>query len=165
MTAVAGVDLLVVLAFVLLMGGVVGSVVPIVPGAGLSLVGVYLYWWTTGYGEPHVLVLLVLTLGGLLAVAFDWLGGAIATKAGGGSTRSTFAAGVVGFLLFFVAGPFGVIVGVAGTVFVLEYLGGGSTTGSLRTAACATAGILASALVQVFVTVSMLVVMLVVVVV
>lgn len=154
MTAVLGVDVVVLVAFGLLLAGVVGSVVPVLPGAALSLVGVYVYWWGSGYAEPHVAVLALLTLGGLFAVVFDWIGGAVATKASGGSTRSTAAAGVVGFLLFFVAGPLGVLLGVAGTVFALEYVGGDSTTASLRTAAYATAGVLASAVVQLLVTLS-----------
>lgn len=163
MTALLGVDLPAILAFALLVAGVVGSLVPALPGALLSLSGVYLYWWHTGYAEPHLLPLALLTLAGLFAVAFDWVGGAVATKVGGGSTRSTAAAGVVGFLLFFVAGPFGVILGVAGTVFVLEYAGGDSRSASLRTAAYATAGLLASVLVQAFVTLSILVAMVLVV--
>jgi uncharacterized protein YqgC (DUF456 family) len=162
-TAVFGVDLLVLVAFGLLVLGVVGSVVPAVPGALLSLVGVYLYWWQTGYAEPHVVWLILLTLGGLLAVAFDWLGGAVATSAGGGSTKSTVAAGVVGFVLLFVLGPVGVILGVAGTVFVLELLRGRETDESLRVAAYATVGMLASWVVQLLVTVSILVVMVLVV--
>lgn len=163
MTAVFGVDVVVLFAFGLLLAGVVGSVVPGVPGAFLSLVGVFLYWWASGYTEPHVIVLAVLALGGLFAVVFDWVGGALATKVSGGSMRTTAAAGVVGFLLFFVAGPLGVLLGVAGTVFALEYAGGGSTRASLRTAAYATVGVLASALVQLLVTVSILLAMVLVV--
>lgn len=159
MTALGGIDLLVVLAFLLLIAGVVGSVVPAVPGAALSLVGVYLYWWQSGYAEPSILVLVILTLAGLLAIAFDWLGGAVATKASGGSTWSTLAAGVVGLALFFVAGPLGVIAGVAATVFLVEYLGGQTPEESLRTAAYSTVGILASAVVQLLVTLSILVAM------
>jgi uncharacterized protein YqgC (DUF456 family) len=159
MTAVAGVDLIVILAFVLLVGGVVGSVLPGLPGALLSLAGVLTFWWHTGYADPGPIVLTGLVLAGLAAVAFDWLGGALATKAGGGSTESTVAAGVVGFLLFFVAGPLGVLVGVAGTVFAFEYAAGGSATGSLQAAGYATAGVLASAVVQFLVTATILLAM------
>lgn len=160
MTAIGGVDLLVILAVVLLLVGVVGSVVPGLPGALLSLAGVYLYWWHTGYADPGPLWLGLLTLAGVAALGFDVLGGAVATRAGGGSTHSTAAAGAVGFVLFFVAGPFGVITGVAGTVFLLELVGGGTASESLRTAAYATAGVLASAIVQSLVTLSILVAML-----
>ena len=159
MTTVVGVEVLTILAVALLVAGVAGSLVPAVPGAGLSLAGVYLYWWHTGYAEPHVVWLVLLTLGGVLAMGFDWLGGAVATSAGGGSTRSTAAAGAVGFVLLFVAGPVGVIVGVAGTVFAIELAQGRSAGEGLRTAAYATVGMLASTVVQVLVTVSMLLVM------
>lgn len=163
MTAVAGVDLVVLLAFALLVGGVVGSIVPGLPGALLSIAGVLTYWWHTGYVEPGPILLTGLLLSGLAAVAFDWLGGALATRAGGGSTRTTVAAGVVGLLLFFVAGPLGVLVGVAGTVFAFEYAAGESATGSLRAAGYATAGVLASAVVQFVVTTSILLAMVLVV--
>ncbi len=163
MSAVFGVEVLTLVAFGLLLVGVVGSVVPVLPGALLSLAGVYLYWWHTGYAEPHVLWLVLLTVGGLLAVAFDWLGGIVATSAGGGSNKTSIAAGIVGFLLLFVAGPVGVIVGVAGTVFLLELLRGRETEESLRTAAYATVAVLASSAIQLLVTVSILVVMILVV--
>lgn len=160
MTAVLGVDLPVLVAFGLLVAGVVGSVLPAVPGAGLSLAGVLLFWWHAGYAEPTALVLVVLVLGGLFAVAFDWLGGALASRAGGASTRTMAVAGVVGFLLVFVAGPLGILLGIGGTVFAAEYLRGASAGASVRAAAYATAGVLASALVQLFVTLSILLVML-----
>ncbi|MFW5801117.1 MAG: hypothetical protein ACOCVC_03735, partial [Spirochaeta sp.] len=64
MTGLFGVDVAVVLAFVMLLGGVVGSVLPAVPGAGLSLAGVLLYWWHTGYAEPGTLLLVAITLVG-----------------------------------------------------------------------------------------------------
>lgn len=163
MTAVGGVDVAVLGAFSLLVLGVVGSLVPGLPAAVLSLVGIYAYWWHSGYVDPGPIVLAVLTLAALAAVVVDLLGGAVATRAGGGSSQTTAAAGVVGVLLFFVAGPLGVLAGVAGTVFVLEYVQSGSAGGSLRAAAYATVGVLASAAVQVVVTASILLAMVLVV--
>lgn len=160
MTTLLGVDVVVLLAFGLLVAGAVGSVVPAVPGAALSLVGVYVYWWGSSYGAPTPLVLGFLTLGGLFALAFDWLGGAVASRAGGASTRTMLVAGAVGLLLVFVAGPFGILVGIGATVFAAEYLRGASARASIRAAGYATLGVLASAVVQLLVTVSMLFVML-----
>jgi len=165
MTAIAGVNIVVLGAFALLVGGVVGSVFPGLPGALLSLAGIYTYWWHTGYADPGFVVLAGLTLAGLAAVAFDLVGGALAARVGGGSTRTTVAAGFVGALLFVVAGPLGVLVGVAATVFAFEFAADESVTDSLRAAGYATAGVLASAVVQLFVTLSILVAMVVVVVV
>lgn len=163
MSAIFGVDLVVILAVVLLIAGVVGSVVPLIPGAFLSLGGVYLYWWHTGYTDPGTIVLVALTLVGIVTLLVDWLAGAIAAKVSGASTRTTAAAGIVGALLFLVAGPVGVLLGIAGTVFVIESAGGTSTDRSLKIAISTTLGVMASALVQALLTFSILVAMLLVI--
>ncbi len=82
-------DLFFLAAVVLLVGGVVGSVVPLVPGAGLSLAGIYLYWWSSGYATPGPWVLAGFTLVGLAAVVTDQIGGALAAGAGGASTATS----------------------------------------------------------------------------
>jgi uncharacterized protein YqgC (DUF456 family) len=158
-TTIVGVELLVLLAVGLLLGGVVGSVVPLVPGALLSLGGVYLYWWHTGYADPGLLVLAALTLVGIAAFLVDVLAGALAASLSGASRRTTAVAGVVGGLLFLVAGPVGVLLGVAGTVFMLERQGGATPRESLRIALGTTVGVLGSAVVQVLLTLSILVAM------
>jgi uncharacterized protein YqgC (DUF456 family) len=144
-------------AVALLVLGVVGSAIPAVPGASLSIAGLLLHWWHTRFTEPGALALLVLLSLAALALAADWFGGPLAAKAGGASTRTTLVAAVVGFLLLFVAGPLGILLGVAGTVFAFEYRRSGDVRGSLRSAGYVTVGILASAVVQVLLTGAVLV--------
>jgi uncharacterized protein YqgC (DUF456 family) len=156
---VLGVDPWVAVAFALLVAGVVGSFVPLVPGPLLSVAGVLVYWWASGYADPSTLVLVVLLLVGLVGVAVDLLGGAIGASAGGASAVTTAAAAFVGLALFFVAGPAGVVVGVAGTVFAVELYRGRSARKSLRAALGAAVGVLASALVQALLALSVLVAM------
>ncbi len=150
------VEALTVLALALLAAGVVGSVVPALPGPLLSLSGVYLHWWATGYTEPGALVLVSLSLVGVLALATDLLASAVSTRAGGASWPVSAAAGLAGVVLFFVAGPVGVVLGVAGTVFVLSLATTGDARDSARAAVYATVGVLGSALVQALLTLSML---------
>lgn len=150
---------LVVLAFALLAGSVVGSVVPIVPSGLLSLVGVYTYWFATGFGEPGLLVLSGLTLVALLAMAIEWLSGAISAKAGGASMRTTVVATVAGFVGLVVVGPLGFLLGTAGVVFVLTYVENGDPRESLRAAGVTLAGMLTSNVAQVLLTGGVLVVM------
>ncbi len=150
------VDALALIAVALLIGGVVGTVVPLVPGGVLSLVGVYLYWWQSGYAEPGTLALVVLTVLGLLAVLAEFFGGAIAARAGGASWKTTALAAIVGILLMIVTGPLGLLVGLFGTVFVLEFARNGALDRSARSATYATVGILASTAVQVLLTASIL---------
>ena len=140
----------------LLLVGVVGSVVPLVPGGLASLAGVYLYWWSSGFTEPGPVLLFGLTLLGLLAVAADYGGGAIATRAGGGSYLTTGVAAVVGLLLAVVTGPVGLVLGVAGTVFAVEFARNRDPEASGRTALYATVGVLASSVMQVLLTGAML---------
>lgn len=151
------------LTVLLLVAGVIGSVVPGLPGAGFSLTGVLFYWWQSDFTSPGAVVLGLLLGLGLLAVLADWFGGAAAASAGGASGRTVALAAVAGFLLLFVAGPLGVVVGIGGTVFLLELRETGDPSASLRAAAYTTVGVLASAVVQAMLTGAMLVVVLVVV--
>ncbi|MFB6124406.1 MAG: DUF456 family protein [Halanaeroarchaeum sp.] len=148
---------LVGLAFLALAAGVVGSFLPVVPSGLLSVLGVLLYWLQTGQPGPFVLVTLLAV--GLLATLVDWFAGAIGAGAGGASTRSVLAATVVGVLLLVPAGPVGLVVGVVGTVFALELLGGRSGEASLRAAGYALVGIVSSAVVQALLTATVLVAM------
>lgn len=149
-----------VVAFVLLIAGVVGSIVPAVPGAPLSVAGVLAFWWVTDDLGPILLVVLVVV--GILALAVDWFGGAVAAKASGTSTLVSVLAGVVGLVGMVTLGPLGLILGIAGTVFVASYTEEQRTKQSLKRAVYATAGVLASAVVQALLTGSILLTVLVV---
>ena len=149
---------LVWLGIALVAAGVVGSVLPLVPGGLLSVAGVLVYWWSTGYAEPSALLVVALVAVGLLATLVDYAGGAIAARAGGASLVTTAAAVLVGLILLLVAGPVGFIVGLAATVFVIEFAQHADAEAGLRVALYATVGVLASTVVQVLLTGSILVV-------
>lgn len=157
------VDVVLLAVFALLVVGVVGAVAPLVPGALASLAGVLLYWWSTGYTVPSLLVLAVLVGTCLFTLAVDWFAGALGAGAGGASRRTVAIAAVVGVLLLFVAGPLGIVLGTAGTVFLVEYYRHEDTQRSARAALYATVSVLGSAAVQVLLLASVLVAMLLVV--
>ncbi|GGN90306.1 MULTISPECIES: DUF456 domain-containing protein [Haloarcula] len=158
-----GMELLLVgLAFALLVAGVVGSLIPQMPGAPVSLAGVYLYWVATGMTEPGTLLLAVLTLVGVLTWVVDFVGGAVAARVGGASNVTAVLAGLVGLVLFFLTGPLGIILGVAATVFAVEFYRQEDARKGLKAALVTTAGMLASGVVQALLTGSILVTMLVV---
>lgn len=150
----------VLVAFALLVLGVVGSITPQMPGAPVSIAGVLTYWWATGFGEPGTLVLAALLAVGVLTWVVDWVGGAVAAKVGGASTTTAVLAGLVGLVLFFVTGPLGILLGVAATVFVVELYRQRDATASAKAAVVTTAGMLGSTVVQTLLTASMLVAML-----
>jgi uncharacterized protein YqgC (DUF456 family) len=154
------VDLVVVVAVGLAVLGVVGSATPLVPGAVLSLAGIFLYWWHTGYGEPSTVTLIALTLLGLATMAVDYLAGLLSAKASGASLMTGVIAGLVGIALLFVAGPVGVVVGVAGTVFAVEYYRSGNREESFRRAVRTTVAMAGSTAIQILFTATLLVALL-----
>ncbi|MFB6244888.1 MAG: DUF456 domain-containing protein [Candidatus Nanohaloarchaea archaeon] len=149
-------ELFTIIAVLLMIAAVVGSLVPALPGALLSIAGIVVYWYGTGYSSPGILFLTAFMATGLFAVLFDWFGGAIAAKAGGASSRTGIASGVAAMIAFIFLGPLGILIGVAGTVAVREYLRTGDTRSSLRAAAYSTAAVLSSAVVQFTITLALL---------
>lgn len=149
----------VAVAFALLVLGVVGTIVPFVPGGLLSIGGVLTFWHASGYQKPGGPLLVALVATGLLALVVDWFGGAIGAKTGGASITHAVAASAVGVLGLITGGPLGLIVGVVGTSYVLEYRERGHGEETVRIAVAAGIGVLASAVVQVLLTGSVLVAM------
>ena len=153
-SVLGGVDLVLVVAVLLLVVGIVGSAVPSMPGPLVSVLGVAVYWFAGDDLGTFAAVALILV--GAFAVAADLLADVVSAKAGGASWETTLLAGLVGIALLFVAGPVGVILGVAGTVFLVELYQNGDGNQAARAAAYTTVGILASIVVQVLLTLSML---------
>ena len=119
--AIATPDVVAVIALLLLAAAIVSAFVPGLPTGLISLVGIGIYWWSTGYTEPTTVVLAVLVGMCVLTIASDWFGGIVAAKVGGASTVTTVVAGAVGLALLFVTGPIGMVLGSASVVFALEY--------------------------------------------
>ncbi|WP_336362451.1 DUF456 domain-containing protein [Halalkalicoccus salilacus] len=151
------IDPLFVLAVALLVAGVVGSFVPLVPGVALSLAGIYVYWWGTGYVEPGLLFVAVATVVGAVTLALDYLSSVISASASGASLRTAAVAGVVGLVLLLVTGPVGMLIGVVVATFVLEYVRSGDVERSLRTGIYTSVGMLASSAMQALITGALLV--------
>ncbi|GAB7094201.1 hypothetical protein JCM30237_13530 [Halolamina litorea] len=113
------IDAVALVALALLIAGVIASVVPGVPAGLLSLAGVYVEF-LFGSGDMTYWLLFSFTVVGVLAVVVDLFGGAVAARGRGASGTTTLIAAVTGLVLFFVAGPIGVVVGMFLAVFLLE---------------------------------------------
>lgn len=150
------VDPVAVVAVAFLVGGVLATLIPLVPGGALSLAGLVLYWWRSGFDDPGTVAMVVLGSLAVLTLVIELFGGPAATRAGGGSWATTAAAAVVGIVLMLVTGPAGLLVGLFGTVFLLELARNGDLEHSARTALWSTVGTLASTAVQVLLTLSIL---------
>lgn len=149
------VDLITIGSLILAAIGVLGALLPLLPGPLLSVGGVLLYWWGTGYTDPGPVVLSGFLLVGIVALAADVLGGAVGASLGGGGRWAMVLAAIAGLILIPIAGPLGVLLGVAGVTFVVAYRETADVSSGLRAAAGATLGLLASVVVQFVLTVGM----------
>lgn len=149
------VDLVLVAAVVLMVAAMAGSLLPAVPSGLFSLAGIWVYalFGSDGLGP---VVLGGLTLAAVATVVIDHVGGPIAAKLGGSSNRTAIIAVVVGFVLLFVLGPLGIIVGIVGTVIALELADGADIETAVRRGLYTAAGVLASSVAQLVLTGSIL---------
>lgn len=153
-----------VAAFGLLLAGVVVSLLPRVPGVLLSLAGVYLYWWGSGYAEPGTVTLALLTLVVALVLAGRAFDNFVETRVGRVSTVTATLGGFVGMVCLAFLGTTGLVLGSIVTVFVLEYLRRRDAKQSFLAALAVVFGTFATELVRVLMTLLVLVVMVLVVV-
>ncbi|WP_049901254.1 DUF456 domain-containing protein [Natrinema sp. J7-1] len=150
------VDAILVVAIALLVGAIVGAAVPMVPSGLLSLAGLIVYWVGAGAAELSALTFAVLVLIAVVTALVEFFGGSIAARAGGASWLTPAVAAVVGIVLMLATGPLGLLAGLFGTVFALEFVRQGELEGSARSAAYTTVGALASTAVQVLLTATIL---------
>lgn len=144
-----------IVALALAAFGVVGAVLPFVPGPLFSLAGVLVYWWGTGYTDPSILILLGFALVAMIALGADILGGAVGAGSAVNNNWTAVVAGIAGFALVPVAGPLGVLAGVSGVTFLFAYRDSGSTKTGLVAATGATLGLLASIAIQILLALAM----------
>lgn len=142
-------DPIFVLAIALLVAGVFASLVPGVPGGLLTLVGLVVYWLGVGGLSAFVLGALVALVAVVLVL--DVVATVVASRVGGGSWRAGVVGAVIGIALVFVLGPVGLLVGIAGTVFLIELRRGLAPRDALRVAAYTTVAVVASKGVQLIV--------------
>lgn len=140
--------LLWVLTAFLMFIGLVGTIIPGLPGLGFVFGGILLFAYMTGFsvvGVPFVLAAGVVALVALLA---DYAGSALGARAGGGRWKSVLS-GVIGLTIGAVLfGPLGIFLGALGGAFIGALIEGVGHERALRVALYTMLGIIGSALVQ-----------------
>lgn len=100
-----------ILATILFVLGLLGTVLPVLPGAILIYGGMLLYGFMTGFSTLGVWFFIIQ---GLLLVAtflIDYIASAFGTRASGGSKWAAIAAAVATIPALFIFGPLGVVLG------------------------------------------------------
>jgi uncharacterized protein YqgC (DUF456 family) len=139
----------------LLSVGLIGTIIPALPGIALTYVGILFYSFMTDFRgiSPSTVII----FGIITAIAFlaGHMGSVIGSRAGGGKTWSvvgTFFGAIIGLFTF---GPIGLFVGA-----FFGALGGGMIEGAthhqaFKIATFSTIGVLGGAIVQFFLALSM----------
>jgi len=98
------------LAIVLVIVGLAGTVLPVIPGTLLVFAGLFLAAWADGFARVGVMALVIIGVLGALAFVADFVASMLGAKRVGASPLALFGAALGGALgLFF--GPAGVILG------------------------------------------------------
>ncbi len=150
------IDFFLAVAVLLLALGILGSLQPGLPGPLLSIAGVMLYWWSTGYESPGAFLFIVIVSTGILAVVLDLLASYYGADKGGASKKTIHMALAASVILFLVTGPIGIIIGTAGVILLREIMLGNDFDDALNTALVTTLALLGSAAAKVILTLLML---------
>ncbi|GGE24530.1 DUF456 domain-containing protein [Psychroflexus planctonicus] len=150
--------ILIILGIVLLVAGLVGSFLPVIPGPPLSWLGLLSLYFIEGV--PENVLLLVITFGVAVGISvLDYFLPAMGTKKYGGSKYGAWGAtiGLILGLIFFP--PFGFVIGPFVGAFVAEIIFNKSNTkNALKSAWGSFMGFLVSSFMKFLVCLSFLII-------
>ena len=127
------------LAGIVLILGVVGAVLPLLPGPLLSALGLILFTQSSTLNVDSALGLYIWAFVGLLFFLGDYFLPGFVAKRGGGSKEASRGA-TIGLLMGLILGP-GMFIGAFIGAFIGQYSSNGNISLSLRSALLATIGI------------------------
>jgi uncharacterized protein YqgC (DUF456 family) len=125
-------EIWIILGFVLLLVGIIGSVVPLLPGPPLCYLALLVQQFRDH--KPFSLQFLLIWAGiVLLVVLLDYMVPVYGTKKFGGSSYGIWGC-TIGFIAAFWMGPWGIILGPFAGAFIGEWLANRDSTQALRAA-------------------------------
>lgn len=126
-TVISGMDwMLIILGILLVLAGLAGSLLPVLPGPPLAFIGLLLQQWRDPPAFSHrFLWISALLVVGLLAL--DWIIPVWSTRRWGGSRYGMWGC-TLGFILAFWMGPWGIIIGPLAGAFLAEWLAHSDTS-------------------------------------
>jgi uncharacterized protein YqgC (DUF456 family) len=144
-----------VVVALLFLAGLVGSVVPWMPGPLLILAGAVLWAFATGFEALGWGRLAILAALAALGFVLDFLAGALGARRYGAS-RWGIVGAVAGAVVGLFLGPFGLVLGCVAGAVVGELLRGADLRGSVRSGLGALVGLLAGLVADLVVSVTMI---------
>jgi uncharacterized protein YqgC (DUF456 family) len=108
-----------ILASVAVVSGLIGLIIPVLPGTPLIFLGIFLAAWAEDFTYVGFWTLLLLGLLAILAYIIDFLAGALGSKKFGASPRASLGA-IIGALAGLFFGFAGVVIGPFVGAFLAE---------------------------------------------
>jgi uncharacterized protein len=109
-----------IVAFLLIMLGFIGSILPILPGPPLAFGGLWLFAWQTDYERITSTALVIFGALTLLTFVVDLLAPALGARGYKSSRYGVIGSFIGAFVGIFVLGPLGVIIGPLAGAFIGE---------------------------------------------
>lgn len=131
-----------ILALVLFALGIIGTLLPVMPGPVLIWLGMLVYGLLTGFENLSLWFFILQGLAALLVMAVDYAATAVGTKRFGGSKVSMWGAVVGLFAGIIVLGPIGIVFGPFLGALVGEMLTGLPLEKAMRSSIGALVGLL-----------------------
>ena len=136
--------------------GLLGTLLPAIPGLGLIIVGVLFYAIATKFIAISVTTTIVLCIIALTAFIASYFTGALGTKLGGGGRYAAFGT-LIGALIGLITGPFGLIIGAVIGAFLGAFYESQSIEKSLRITVASLVGLLGGAIMQFLVAIGIII--------
>lgn len=128
--------------------GLIGTIIPGIPGISLVFVGTLVYALITDFHTISPITITIFGIITLLAVLADYIGSAMGAKVGGGSWWAVGGAVVGGALGVFVFGPIGLLIGAFIGGFTGALIEGQRHYKAFRVAVMTILGIIGAAMFQ-----------------
>jgi len=130
-----------VVVAILMLAGLVGAIVPLLPGAPLIFAGALLYAVSTDFTPVGVGRLAILAALGVLAWALEHVAGVVGTRSAGGGRGAVIGA-TLGLFVGVMVAPMGLLLGPILGAIAGELLSGRAPKASVRTGIGAALGVL-----------------------
>jgi uncharacterized protein YqgC (DUF456 family) len=124
--------IIIILTAVLMIAGLLGSVLPIIPGSPLILLGAFIYAWHTSFmvvTGSNLIVLLILVI---FSQALDYFATLLGAKKFGASRWGMTGAFLGGVIGLFSGGFLGIVIGPFIGALLMEFIHGQDLKASLR---------------------------------
>jgi uncharacterized protein YqgC (DUF456 family) len=124
--------LLIIIAYLLMFLGLLGTIVPLLPGTPLILVGAIVYAIATDFAVIDGWILAILALICLGAELLEYFAAAIGAKKYGASRAGVYGAIIGGLVGIFILGPIGILIGPIAGAVAGELIAGASAPNAIR---------------------------------